>query len=103
MRAIHAAASGMNGMRTAGDLVARAQFAKNLKIDDAKKYVSKKLGVDAFDLSDEHAMKDVREEFGFGALGEFAETPRGIAAKLNIEKALDLKINSCEMHRNLCK
>jgi len=101
MRAVHVATSGMTGMRAAGDLVARAEFAKNMKIDDAKAYVAKKLGVDVMDLADENAMKDVREELGLGTMAEFKETPKGIAAKMNIEKVLDLKINSCGLFRNL--
>ena len=44
------------------------QFSKNMRIKEAKEYVAKKVGVDAFDLSDEYAMRDVREELGIGVI-----------------------------------
>jgi dimethylamine--corrinoid protein Co-methyltransferase len=40
MAITHAIASGMGGMRTAGDLVARMQIARGMKIGEAKKYAS---------------------------------------------------------------
>lgn len=101
MYGVHSTVSGMNGIRTAGDLVARAQFSKKLKITKAKEYVSKKLGVNVLDLCDEHTMANIRTKLGLGSLGEFEKTPRGIDAKLNIEQVLDLPISSCEMHRML--
>jgi dimethylamine--corrinoid protein Co-methyltransferase len=48
----HAIASGMGGMRTAGDLVARMQMTRGMKIDEAKKYVADKLSVSIPDLTD---------------------------------------------------
>ena len=48
----HYMTSGMGGIRTAGDLVARMEFSKNLKIDKAKEYVAKKLGLTVEDLAD---------------------------------------------------
>ena len=48
----HAIASGMGGMRTAGDLVARMQMTRGMKIDEAKKYVADKLNVSVSDLTD---------------------------------------------------
>jgi len=36
MAIAHAIASGMGGMRAAGDLVARMQIARGMKIDEAK-------------------------------------------------------------------
>ena len=44
MAITHAIASGMGGMRTAGDLVARMQIARGMKIGEAKKYVADRLG-----------------------------------------------------------
>ncbi|ODV49002.1 MAG: dimethylamine methyltransferase [Methanohalophilus sp. 2-GBenrich] len=46
----HIMASGLTGMRAGGDLVARMQFSKNMRINEAKDYVAKKLGVQALDL-----------------------------------------------------
>ena len=50
----HIMASGMTGIRAAGDLVARMEFSKNMRIGEAKEYVAKKLGVDIMSLTDEH-------------------------------------------------
>ena len=92
-------ASGMGGIRTAGDLVARMEYAKNMKVDKAKEYVAKKLGLSTLDIADEHVMRDLREELKIGVVTGLPGAPRGIAAKMNIEKLLDIKINSCEKFR----
>ena len=49
----HIMASGMTGLRAAGDLVARMQFSKNMRIGEAKEYVAKKLGVETMDCFEE--------------------------------------------------
>ncbi len=99
----HMIASGMGGIRTAGDLVARMEYAKNMKIDKAKEYVAKKLGLSTLDIADEHIMRDLREELKIGVVTGLPGAPRGIAAKMNIEKLLDIKINSCEKFRQSLK
>ena len=99
----HFMASGMGGIRTTGDLVARMQFAKNMKIGPAKEYVAKKLGISTLDIADEFILRDLREEMKLGVITGVPGAPRGIAAKLNIEKLLDTKINSCEKFRALTK
>ena len=86
----HYMASGMGGIRTAGDLVARMEYDSNMKIDKAKEYVAKKLGIDSLEIADECIMRELRPG-----------VPRGIAAKMNIEKLLDIKINSCEKFRGM--
>ena len=95
----HIMTSGMSGIRAAGDLVARMEFSKSMRIGEAKDYVAKKLGVSTMDLSDEYVMRELREELGIGVITSVAGAPKGIAAKMNIEKLLDIKINSCEMFR----
>ena len=55
--------------------------------------------VDRADLAVEGVMRDVREEFGIGTITAVPGTPKGIAAKMNIEKLLGIKINSCEHFR----
>jgi len=95
----HFVASGMGGIRTAGDLVARMEFTKRMKVGKAKEYVAKKLGVTSFDLSDEYVFRDLREERGLGVITGVPKTPKGIAAKMNIEDLLGIKINSCEKFR----
>ncbi len=99
----HIMASGMTGIRAGGDLVSRVQFSKKMKIHDAKDYVAKKLNISSFDLSDEYIMRDVREEYGLGVITSVPKAPKGYAAKMNIEKALDIKINSCDLFRNMLK
>ena len=91
----HYVTSGMGGIRTAGDLVARMEFTKSMKINDAKKYVAKKLEVDVGDLEDVNVMREVRELQKIGLITGMPGAPRGIVAKMNIEKLLDIKINSC--------
>lgn len=95
----HIMTSGMSGIRAAGDLVMRMEFAKTMRIKDAKQYVAKKLGVDSGDLSDEFLMRDIRESLGIGVITSVAGAPKGIAAKMNVEKVLDLKINCCDKFR----
>jgi len=95
----HIMTSGMSGIRAAGDLVARMEFSKGMRIGEAKDYVAKKLDVTADDLSDEYVMRELREELGIGVITSVAGAPKGIAAKSNIEKLLDIKINSCEKFR----
>jgi len=99
----HFMTSGMGGIRSAGDLVARMQFGKNMRIKDAKEYVAKKLDLDVLDIVDEFVMRDLREELGIGSCTGIPGAPRGIAAKMNIEKLLDIKINSCELFRRQLK
>ena len=47
MDVAHSCASGMNGLRAAGDLVARMQMAKGMRIGEAKRHVADRLGVAA--------------------------------------------------------
>ena len=91
--------SGMGGIRSAGDLVARMEFGKNMRVKDAKQYVAKKLGLDVIEIADEFIMRDLREELGIGIVTGVPGATRGIAAKMNIEDLLGVKINSCEKFR----
>ena len=50
----------MGGMRAAGDLVARMQMTRGMRLKEAKVYVAGKLVVTPFDLSDPVVMTDVR-------------------------------------------
>ena len=99
----HYMASGMGGIRSAGDLVARMEYNSSMKVDKAKEYVAKKLGLSTLDIADEHVMRDLREELKIGVVTGLPGAPRGIAAKMNIEKLLDIKINSCEKFRQSLK
>lgn len=87
----------MGGIRTAGDLVARLQLSKAMKIDEAKKYVADKLRISTAELSDESVMAEVREKLDIGRIQPPDGAALGIQAKFRIAKLLDLKINSVEL------
>ena len=103
MAVAHGLCSGMGGMRTTGDLVCRMQFAKNMKIDEAKKYVADKLEIDTFQLTEEGYVRDIREREGIGVVTGQPNTPKGMPAKMNIEKVLGITIRNCEHYRNQLK
>lgn len=103
MAVAHGLCSGMGGMRTTGDLVCRMQFAKNMKIDEAKKYVADKLEIDPFQLTEEGFVRDIREKLGIGVVTGQPNTPKGMPAKMNIEKVLGITISNCEHYRNQLK
>ncbi|MCQ6963792.1 dimethylamine methyltransferase [Methanolobus chelungpuianus] len=89
---------GMHGIRTAGDLVMRMQL-KGMRLKEAKEYVAKKLGTDVFTLSDEYAMKEIREELGIGTINAVPGQPKGLKAKAKIAELLDIKIPSVDLLR----
>ena len=100
MASAHALASGMGGMRTAGDLVARMQMTRGLRLPQAKQYVADKLGCSVLDLSDTIAMHDLRRDLGLGRMQvqdlTYPEHPGTIEAKFHIAEVLDIPINSVE-------
>ena len=83
----------MGGLRTAGDLVARAQLEKKLKIADAKTYVAQKLGINLETMTDECAMKELREKLDIGGALSSVGYAKGMAAKARIAALCDFKIN----------
>ena len=89
----HAIASGMGGMRAAGDLVARMQMTRGMKIDEAKKYVADKLSVSVADLTDPVIMTEVREDLDIGSISPLPGCAKGIEAKLRIAEVLGIDIN----------
>lgn len=96
----HALASGMGGVRTAGDLVARMQMTENMRLDEAKEYVAGKLGVDVKELTDPVIMDEVRKELNIGRVQPGAGNAKGMEAKFNVAKLLDIKINSVEKFKS---
>ena len=90
----------MGGMRTAGDLVARMQMTRRMRIKEAKQYVADKLGCTPRDLSDPVAMEQIRIEKGLGTLPFTSAVRPGdagmIEAKVNIARVLDIPINCVE-------
>jgi dimethylamine--corrinoid protein Co-methyltransferase len=96
----HAIASGMGGMRAAGDLVARMQMTRGMKIDEAKKYVADKLSVSVTDLTDPVIMTEVREDLDIGSISPLPGCAKGIEAKLRIAEVLGIDINCVRRLKN---
>jgi len=99
MDVTHALAAGMGGIRTAGDLVARMQMSRGMRLTEAKAYVADKLGVSVLDLSDSTVMRTVREEFDIGVVTAVPGLAKGLEAKARIADLLDIRINSVERLR----
>ena len=103
MHNAHAQAAGMGGIRAAGDLVARMQMTRGMRLRQAKDYVAGKLGVTPFDLSDPVVMTDVRNEHGLGRIHSYAISQpwqaNMIEAKFNIARVLDVPVNCVERFR----
>ena len=89
----HGLASGIGGIRTAGDLVAWMQMTRKMRIDDAKAYVAGKLKVSPADLSDPFVMRDVREELDIGIITAVPGCAKGIEARARIAELLGIEIN----------
>jgi dimethylamine--corrinoid protein Co-methyltransferase len=92
---MHEMAAGLGGVRTAGDLVARMVF-KGMKLNKAKEYVAGKLGCSVEDLSDESAMKEIRESLDIGHIIMTPHASYGLEAKIKIAEVLDIKIPCVE-------
>ncbi len=104
MASSHALASGMGGMRTAGDLVARMQMTRGMRLPQAKQYVAEKLGCSIEDLSDTVAMHDIRRDLGLGRIQvqdlAYADWPGAMEAKFHIADVLDLPVNCVERFKD---
>jgi len=99
MHAAHAIVSGMGGIRTAGDLVARLQLNRSMRIDAAKKYVAEQLSVSVADLADTVIMNEVREDLNLGRVNESPGIAKGIDAKFRIAQVLGININSVDLFK----
>jgi dimethylamine--corrinoid protein Co-methyltransferase len=101
MPVAHACASGLGGMRAAGDLVARMQMAHGMRLTEAKADVAERLGVTPFDLSDPVVINERRAELGLGQVMDFEivhpDEPTAIEAKGNIGELLGLEIPSVRL------
>ena len=104
MGGAHANAAGMGGMRTAGDLVARMQMTRGMRLADAKRHVADRLHVTPVDLSDPLVMHEVRGELGLGRIpyggsGVSPSLPLAMEAKFRIAELLDVPINCVQRFR----
>ena len=75
------------------DLVARAQMTKGMRIQEAKNYVADKLSISNAELTDSVIMTEVREDLQIGMMTPLPECAKGIEAKFNIARVLDIDIN----------
>lgn len=80
-------------MRAAGDLVARMQMTRGMKIKEAKEYVAGKLNVSVSELTDPVIMGEVRQDLDIGLMTPLPGCAKGIEAKFNIAKVLGIEIN----------
>jgi dimethylamine--corrinoid protein Co-methyltransferase len=103
MEVAHVSASGMGGMRTAGDLVARMQISRRMKIKEAKGYVATRLGVSVQDLADPIVMGELRQDLNIGTVAPFVGGAKGIEAKLRIAELLGIEINCVNRFRDKVK
>jgi dimethylamine--corrinoid protein Co-methyltransferase len=105
MDVTHALAAGMGGIRTAGDLVARMQLSRGMRLKEAKEYVAGKLGCTVRDLSDSYAMEQLRGERGLGRILDHSNLhpgePNAMYAKFRIAELLDVRINSVERFKEM--
>jgi len=83
--------------------VAWMQISRRMKLDEAKKYVAKKLGVDVLDLTNEEVMRRLREDLGIGIITSAAGSPKGIRAKIKIAELLEIPINSVTLFNSQLK
>lgn len=74
-------------------------MSRRMKINEAKAYVAEKLGIDVIDLTNEEVMRQVREDLDIGIITSVAGSAKGIAAKWNIAKLLDIQINSVNLFK----
>jgi hypothetical protein len=96
----HAIASGMGGMRAAGDLVARMQMTRGMKIDQAKACVADKLSISVCDLTDPVIMTEIRQDLEIGSMYPLPGCAKGLEAKIRIAEVLDIEINCIRRLKN---
>ena len=100
MALTHAHASGMGGMRAAGDLVARVQMSCGVRIQEAKRYVADRLGIAVPELVDPVIMTEVREDLQIGAVTPLPGCAKGIEAKFRIAEVLGIDINCVQRFKD---
>ncbi len=99
----HGLASGIGGMRTAGDLVAWMQMTRKMRINEAKAHVAEKLNVSPADLADVYTMRDIREDLDIGIITAAPGCAKGNEARARIADLLGIEINSVTRLKNKIK
>lgn len=95
----HGIASGMGGIRTAGDLVARMQMTRGMRIQEAKEFVANRLKISLQDISDPVVMSEVRRDLDLGLVNAVPGVNKGIDAKFRIAEVLGIDINCINRFR----
>jgi len=105
MDVTHALAAGMGGIRTAGDLVARMQMTRGMRLSQAKRYVADRLGCSEGDLSDCYAMEQLRGDLGLGRILDHSNLhpgqPNAMYAKFRIAELLGIEIAGVERFKTM--
>ena len=83
--------------------MARMQMTRKMRINDAKAYVADKLKVSPLDLSNEHVIREVREELDIGIITAVPGCAKGIEAKARIAELLGIEIASVTRLRTKIK
>lgn len=91
----HGIAGGIGGIRTAGDMVARCEM-KKMRLKDAKRFVSKKLGIDVNAIADEFTMRKLREDLDICTITGVPNVARHLEAKARIANILGMQIRSVD-------
>jgi len=99
MAVAHGIAGGIGGMRAAGDLVARMQVSRGMRLPDAKEYVAGKLGISVLDIADPVVMGEVREDRDLGLVNAIPGAAKGIDAKFRIADLLGIEINCVNLFK----
>jgi dimethylamine--corrinoid protein Co-methyltransferase len=99
MAVAHGIASGIGGIRAAGDLVARMQVSRGMRIKEAKEYVAGCLRISVEDIADPVVMSELREDLDIGRVNAVPGAAKGIDAKFRIAELLDIKINCVDKFR----
>jgi dimethylamine--corrinoid protein Co-methyltransferase len=97
MSIAHSVASSMGGIRTAGDLVARMQLSRKMRLPEAKQFVADRLGISVLELCDSTVMRRLREELDIGVITAVPGAAKGVEAKARIAELLGVKINCVEL------
>ena len=100
MALTHAHASGMGGMRAAGDLVARMQMTRGMRIQEAKAYVADKLKISVSELADPVIMSEIRDDLQIGMITPLPGCAKGIEAKFRIAEVLGTDINCLQRFKD---
>jgi hypothetical protein len=99
MAVAHGVASGIGGIRSAGDLVARMQVSKGMRLPEAKKYVAGKLRASVADIADPVLMDEIREDLDLGRVNAIPGAAKGIDAKFRIAELLGIEINCVNLFK----